>query len=125
MPEKMKGVLAQLITTTKEGTRIDSRIVFRPYCDWWIKPLHDYLGETQYTDFEDVIKEFGLEVAQKIVDGGIVEVVREPPEHLELRGCRRPEKYIRVTYETNRGYTEDLINENTARKLGYQVSKED
>lgn len=117
--EKMKGVVAQLVTTTKEGTRIDSKIVFRPYCDWFIKPLHDYLAETQFTDFGEFLDEVGLAVAQRVVDGEIVEVEREPAPHLELRSCRRPEKYIRVSHETRRGVTEDLMNEATAKKLGY------
>ena len=55
MANKTKGVLAQLITRDGKGQRIDSKVIFRPYCDVYMEDLHDSLAETAYGDFSAVI----------------------------------------------------------------------
>jgi len=123
MAEKVKGVLAQLITRDAKGNRIDSKIVWRPYCDIYIKDLHDSLGETEFTDFGGVIDEFGLDVANKVVEGQIVEVARELLPNEEVRSCPQgKQRYIRVNYQIiypGQGIKDDLMSEATAKKLGY------
>ena len=123
MAEKAKGVLAQLITHDKNGQRIDSKIVFRPYCDIYLKDLHDSLAETEYGDFSAVIDEFGPDAAQKVIDGQIVEVEKQLTPEMELRGCPAGrQRFIRVNYQIRypgEGIKEDLMSEVTAKKLGY------
>jgi len=99
MAEKMKGVIAQVKTYLRDGTEIDSQIEFRPYCDWYIKPLHDGYASTRYDDLGAVIEEFGIDVAEKIVKGEIVEVEREVPEDFQLVDCREKVKFKKVAHE--------------------------
>jgi len=77
MTEKMAGVIAELKTFTAEGKQVDSEIVFKPVCDWYIGVLNDYLGETKYLDIGAVIDEFGIAVAEQVIEGQIVPVERE------------------------------------------------
>ncbi len=123
MAQKVKGVLAQLITRDGKGQRIDSHIVWRPYCDIYMTKLHDSLAETEFTDFGNVIKDFGLDVAQKVVDGQIVEVEMELSPDEEVRSCPPGnQRFIRVNYMIHypgEGSKEDLMSEATAKKLGY------
>jgi hypothetical protein len=123
MSEKVKGVIAQLITRDSKGNRIDSKIVWRPYCDIYMKDLHDSLAETEFTDFGPVIDEFGLDVANKVVAGQIVEVSRELAPNEEVRSCPAGKQmFIRVNYQIiypGAGIKEDLMSEATAKKLGY------
>lgn len=77
MPEKMKGVIAELKTFNAEGKQVDSEFVFEPVCDWWIGKLGDYLAQTKYHNIGAVIDDFGIDVAEKIVKGQVVAVERE------------------------------------------------
>ncbi|MBA7541638.1 hypothetical protein ES705_33954 [subsurface metagenome] len=121
MGEKMRGVVAQLVTTTSQGTRLDSKIVFRPYCAWYMKDLRDDLAETEYKDFGGFIEEFGDDIAQRVIDGEIIEVDRVPYPQMEFRGCDPDKvgKFVRVSHVTKRGTTEDLMREDIAKQLGY------
>ncbi len=74
---QMQGVIAQLKTYGKKGEPIDSEIVFKPQCDWYMPDLQGYLAQTQYPDIAAVIDEFGLGVATKVITGEVVSVVRE------------------------------------------------
>jgi hypothetical protein len=87
MGEKMKGVLAQLKTRTKDGHVIDSEIVFKPMCDWYIDDLNDYLGAIRYDDFSKVIDEFGVDVSSRVLDGEIVEVEAEARPNYRQVSC--------------------------------------
>lgn len=121
--QKAKGVLAQLITRDKNGQRIDSHIVWRPYCDIYMTDLHDSLAETEFTDPGALADEFGHEVAEMVFNGQIVEVERVLGPNEELRGCPPgKQKFIRVNYQIRypgEGIKEDLMSEATAKKLGY------
>ena len=77
MPEKMEGVLAELKTFNEKGQLVDHEFVFEPTCEWYIGKLHDYLGCTVYQDIGAVIDEFGLDIAEKIIEGQVVAVQRE------------------------------------------------
>lgn len=77
MPEKMQGVIAELKTFNAEGKQVDHEFIFKPFCDWWIGKLGDYLGCTKYQDIGAVIDEFGVAVAEKVVEGEVVPVERE------------------------------------------------
>ena len=91
MTDKMKGVIAQLKTYTKDGKEIDSEIVFKPSCDWYIDELNDYLGAISYRDIGDVIDEFGLDVAERVVSGEIVPVEKEARPGIRLVSCANRE----------------------------------
>jgi len=88
MAEKMEGVLAELKTYNATGKEMQSQIVFKPYCDWYIEQLHDGYAETKYLDMGAVIDEFGLDVATKVIEGEIVKVEREVPEGFRQTSCR-------------------------------------
>lgn len=77
MPEKMRGVIAELRTFNAQGAEVDHEFVFKPTCDWWIGKLGDYLGSTKYVDIGAVIDDFGLAVAEKVVEGQVIPVERE------------------------------------------------
>lgn len=89
---KMDGVIAQLHTYSPEGKPIGSQIVFRPNCEWYIPELRDGLAETEFTDLGSVIDEFGVEVAEKIIEGEIVDVTREIPEGMYQQVSCKAEK---------------------------------
>ena len=74
MTEKMSGALAELVTKTPDGKQIDREIVFKPNCEWYCKGLSDYLGAVRYDSLADVIDEFGINVAEEISEGKIVDV---------------------------------------------------
>ena len=97
---KMDGVLAELKTYTDKGDCIGSEIVFRPTCEWYLPDLNDYLGQTKYSDLGAVIDEFGVDVAEKVIEGEIVPVVRDLPEKQEryrLVACPgEPKEYERI-----------------------------
>jgi len=87
--EKMKGVLAQLKTYNEEGKVIDSEIVFRPFCEWYIERARDGYAETKY-EFGAAIDEFGLDILTRVTENGeVVEVEREVPEGFTLVSCRK------------------------------------
>jgi hypothetical protein len=123
MPEKIKGVIAQLITRDEKGNRIDSKIVWRPYCDIYLHDLHDSLAETEFIGIGAVLEEFGAKVANDVIDGQIVEVSRNLQPNEEVRDCPvGKQRFIRVNYQIRYpgpGIKEDLMNEATAKKLGY------
>jgi len=112
---KMKGVVAQLVTTDATGKRLESKLVFRPYCHVYLKDLHDDLAET----------EFGEEIAERVLNSQIVEVTREVPEYAEVRSCPVEENrgFIRTTFCRNNRIVDDLMSLSTAKKLGYASTK--
>jgi len=77
MAQKMLGIIAELKTFNSKGQVVDSEFVFKPACDWYIEKLNDYLGATKYTDIGAVIDAFGIDVAEKVVQGEVVGVERE------------------------------------------------
>ena len=115
MAEKMKGVLAELKTHTKEGRLINSEIVFKPYCEWYIEPLRDGYAETKYDDVGVVIDEFGIDVAEKVVEGELVEVEREVPNGFRLVSCTIDPKVVkkasRIVYPWRDAMKEYLTRE--------------
>ena len=123
MTQKVKGVLAQLITRDGKGDRIASHIVWRPYCNIYMKDLHDSLAETEFQDFGVVIDDYGLDIANRVANGEIVEVERELRPDEEVRSCPSgKQSFIRVNYQIfypGEGIKEDLMSEGTAEKLGY------
>ena len=100
---KMKGVLAQLKTFNAKGEEVDSELVFQPVCDWYISKLGDYLGQSKYADIGAVIDEFGVDIAERVLNGEIVVVDRELSEkeiaELGLRqtSCAEPLAIVKIT----------------------------
>lgn len=115
MAEKMKGVIAELKTYLPDGTEIDSKFEFRPYCDWFIEKLHDGYASTKYEDIGAIIDDFGIDVAERVVKGEIVEVERETPEDFRLVSCREKVKYVKraskIVYPWRDAMREYLIRE--------------
>lgn len=115
MAEKMKGVIAELKTFLPDGKEIDSKFEFRPYCDWFIEKLHDGYASTKYDDIGAIIDDFGLDVAEKVVKGEIVEVEREAPEDFRLVSCPAKVNYIKsassIVYPWRGAMREYLIRE--------------
>lgn len=108
----MRGVLAQLLTFDDKGQRVGSKIVFRPECNWWLKDLHDNLAEIDMT-LESVLREHGEGVAQKVLEGDIVDVEVAPPVDAEEKGCpvEKGKPWHKVSYEMSypfHGRQEDL-----------------
>lgn len=98
MAEKMKGVITQLITRGKTGD-VDSEVIFKPFCDVFLEEQHDYLGATKYSDISVVIEEFGVDVAEKVMAGELVEVERDLPPNARITYCPGPYRYIKVERE--------------------------
>ena len=112
--QKMEGVIAQLQTFAPGpgGKVINSEIVFRPQCDWYMPDLHDHLGVTGYHDIGAVIDEFGIDVAEKIVEGEIVPVVREVEEDkYQLTSCKAEKKEFEIVSSTIRYPIPDSVKE--------------
>jgi len=96
MTEKMLGVLAELKTYTADGTRVDSQFVFKPHCDWYLDKLQDGLGNITFSDIGAVIDEFGADVAEKVVDGELVDVETEAPEEARMVSCRPNIEIVKI-----------------------------
>jgi len=100
MPQKMRGIIAELKTFNSEGKVVDSEFVFKPSCEWYIEKLGDYLGCTKYDDIGAVIDEFGIDVAEKITEGQVVSVEREfSDEQIAEEGLRQTSCMEPVTIE--------------------------
>jgi len=90
MAQKMLGIIAELKTFNSKGQVVDSEYVFKPACDWYIEKLNDYLGATRYTDIGAVIDAFGLDVAEKVIQGEVVGVERElSDQEIAEKGLRQ------------------------------------
>lgn len=90
MTQKMNGFIAELKTFTAHGKEVDSEFVFIPTCEWYIEKLGDYLGCTKYHDIGAVIDDFGIDVAEKIIEGQVVAVERELSDtEIAERGLRQ------------------------------------
>ncbi len=110
---QLKGYVAQLITRALDGSRIGSKLVFQPSQNWYIIGDHDYLGEIEYNDPEDFIKEFGTQTLEKVMCGDVVPVIAKTPSELELSFSGGPVRTFRKT-TTNiiypiKGTTEHLF----------------
>lgn len=123
---KMKGVVAQLVTTDDRGNRLESKFVFRPDCDWRITALRDELAESVFTDFSLITEEFGADVAQRIVDGEVVEVEREVPADLELVGCRRrDDPWVRTSFQIFGGGVQEDLGRRSIVERPAQLAKQE
>ena len=60
--KKVPGVVAELKTFSKDGKRIDSKLVFIPYCTYYVPKWNDEWGETEFTDPEAFMEEFGEDI---------------------------------------------------------------
>lgn len=111
---KMKGVITQLFTYGPSGQRIDSQIVFKPSCDWYMPALGDQLGYSQFDNLGQVIDEFGAEVAGQLLDGEIVKVERNvAADFYKLSSCPAQEQeFEKTTYNVQypiKGATKEYL----------------
>ena len=96
----MRGVVAELVRYSADGTRVGSELVFRPECEWFIPKLGDNLAEVSFTT-EGFIKEFGASVLEKVMKGEIIPVEAKPSSDTEYRRCPLKSKPWRKTsYKT-------------------------
>ncbi len=82
----LKGTVAQLITRDTQGVRIGSKLVFQPSQRWRIPEESDDLGQIEYTDPEQFVKEFGEATLEKVMQGELVQVATKPTPDLSFRG---------------------------------------
>lgn len=112
VPDMMTGVVAQLHRYTEDGTIIESKLVFRPECDWFMKKGSDDLGEVEYTDVVDFAKDFGADTLNKVLAGKVVSVKLKPDPDFYYRGCQNEGKPFRMVTRNVRypvsGTQEDL-----------------
>lgn len=116
MSEKMAGAIAKLETRNEKGVVIDSQIVFVPKCEWYITPLRDGYAETKFEDIGAVIDEFGIDVAEKVFNGEIVEVEREIPEGFRQTSCPLNVEFFKNSYRIYYPY-KDGTKETLSRLL--------
>jgi len=88
--QDMTGVAAQLHRITPDGVVIESNLVFRPECEWYMPKAGDRLGEVEYTDVVEFVEDFGVDALNKVLAGEVVFVKKKPGPDFEYRGC--PEK---------------------------------
>lgn len=118
---KMKGHLAMLETFAADGQAIAHQLVFEPTCNWYWPAAQDFYAQTEYTELQTIIDEFGIDVAERVfLKGEVVEVERAPPTDLELRECpRSKDPPIKVSHSLARGGTkQSLVRQSIAEKLG-------
>lgn len=82
---KVKGGVGKLETKTDDGIVIDSEIVLKPACDVFI-PGKGYLAAAVMSPSE-LIKLYGVEVADRVFSGEIVEVEGGLQKGLEVHSC--------------------------------------
>jgi len=100
-PERtMRGVVAELVRRDVQGNRVESELVFRPECEWFIPKLGDTLGEISFTT-EGFVKEFGAEILARVMKGEIVKVEAKASSDMVYRGCPLKSKpWRRTSFKT-------------------------
>jgi len=117
--EKIKGIVAELKTFDDKGKVYQRKLVFQPYCEYYVPKWRDYFGSSEYTDPEDFVNKFGQDVLKRVMDGEIVEVKDSIEEPSTKKVCAVDKKFIKVAYPIIypfKGNAESLVRESIYRK---------
>jgi hypothetical protein len=97
----MTGVVAELHRRNAKGEIVESELVFRSDCTWYIPKLGDTLGEITFSSAEQFVKEFGANVLEKVMNGEIVPVKTKASSDMENRNCPHKDRpWRRASYRT-------------------------
>lgn len=93
--EKIKGIVAELLTYDDEGKRVGSKLVFRPFCEYYVPKWNDEYAETEFTP-DKFIEDFGEDVFRKVTAGEIVEAESTIGEYSIKKTCSTDRDFIKV-----------------------------
>lgn len=117
--EKIKGIVAELLTYDDKGKRVGSKLVFRPFCEYYVPKWNDEYAETEFMP-DEFIKEFGEDVFKKVTDGEIIEAESTIGEHSIKKTCSIDRDFIKVKDKIifpYAGKTERLVRKSIYLKI--------
>ena len=118
--QKIKGIVAELRTYDKDGKPTGSRLVFQPYCDYYVPKWNDSYGETEFTDIDAFIKQFGEDVFKRVTAGEIIETENSIGENSIKTKCSADNKFIKARDKIiypYAGVTERLVRKSIYEKI--------